>query len=122
MDRITESFVKGKHLPRTEECGMRVRDFLLKTGLTIPQIIRQTGLTESTVRRAYYNGEASMDTVYTISDGFKVPAEHFFVGTPNEKDKEFEERVLFFVRQVPLEARAQFCELVSLVCKMLNPS
>ena len=99
-------------------CTERVRNFLKERGLTVPQLIKKTTLTESTLRRTIRDEQpVSLYTVYAVARAFKQPPEFFFVGAPDDADEEFKARLWALAREIPEGKREALLDIVAAFCR-----
>ncbi len=105
-----------------EGCLERIQRFLFDTGLSVPQLVKKTKLTETTLRRTINGNDGiSLKTVNLIAafaaKDYKVPPEFFFVGTPDDADEEFKARLWALAREIPEEKRAALLDIVAAFCR-----
>lgn len=105
-----------------KRCTKQVQNFLYSTGLSLAELARETGITESTIRRIL-NGkqEVTIDFVYMVALYAKRPPEHFFVGEPSDADQAFLERVCTQLLKIPEDKRVQFFQIVIAFCDAIEP-
>lgn len=102
-------------------CARRVRDALFRTGLSVSELVKETTLTEGTVRRALYEEIVTMDTVFAVAKFLKKPSALFFVGEPTDQDVAFKEELWTLAKDVPADKRGPLLEIVEAYKEAVTP-
>ena len=104
------------------DCGIRVRDHILRMDGTVAEIARALGISETQVRNIRNDGQIpTMDAVYAIAKHAKIPAEHFLVGPPADTNAAFAEQVYAMASEVPASKRVQLIKMLDAFCEAVLP-